>query len=88
MLATMVDGERGLSTYNTIILFGMRVVAGCVSLFSVVALTSQFLFGNRFLDRDLAGSEVLIMIAMNAFAWTVVAIFPRWARFVDSIARR
>ncbi|MFN4039447.1 MAG: hypothetical protein ACK4IB_08925 [Erythrobacter sp.] len=88
MLTAMADVEQGLSTYNTIILFGMRVVAGCVSLFSVVALTSQFLFGNRFLDRDLGVSEVLIMIAMNAFAWTVVAIFPRWARFVESIVRR
>lgn len=84
----MSDGEKGLSTYNTIILFGMRVVAGFVSLFSVIALASQFLFGNRFLDRDLAGYEVLILLAMNAFAWIVVAIFPRWARFVESIVRR
>jgi hypothetical protein len=84
----MSDGVQELSTYNTIVLFGMRVVAACVSIFSVFALASQFLFGSRFLDRDLVWSEVLILIAMNAFAWIVVAIFPRWARFVESIVRR
>lgn len=84
----MADGEQGLTTYNTIILFGMRVVAGCVSLFSVVALSSQFLFGKRFLDRDLVASEVLILFAMNAFAWIVVSIYPRWARFVERIVCR
>lgn len=84
----MVKGNQGLGTYYTVIHWGMRCVALCIGLFTVTALASQFIFGSRFLDRDLDGSEVLILLAGNAFAWIVVAIFPGWVRFVESVRRR
>jgi hypothetical protein len=84
----MPDRPQNLSTFNTVILRAMQGIALGVGLITVIALASQFLGESPFSGRDLDWSEILILLAGNAFAWIVVAIFPHWARFVESIVRR
>lgn len=84
----MAERKPGLSLYHSAILWTMRLFATCMAIFLLIALVSRFVFGSGFLDRNPGWGEILLLLVMNAFAWSVVAIYPRWARFVDGIVRR
>ena len=83
----MADREKGLSTYHTMVLFAMRVFAGCIGIFTLLALLSQILGGRRLISHDLSATEVFVFLAGNAFMWLLVKIYPFWARFLEGNTR-
>ena len=66
----------------------LQCVASVFTLFILYGLAAQFFFEKRFFQRDLEAHEILIFLAGVVFAWTLVAIFKPWMRFVGTLISR
>ncbi|AWW75369.1 hypothetical protein CD351_13110 [Erythrobacter sp. KY5] len=60
----------------------LGLVASLVTIFTLAAMVSQFIFGDSILTEDLDWESGIVLLSMNAFAWATFFAYDPWTRFV------
>lgn len=63
----------------------MKIIATLGTSFFALAIISEFIIGEPFLDKNLSGQDIFFGALMILFSWFVVYIYKPWAQFIQEV---